>query len=125
MKPVPPRVVLPSTTGRDALIAMVAGLLVLGFVGYGIMQMSKPVPVSKNQLTGLVVGKEFTPQKERQISFSGKKLKSAREIDGEYVLKVRVAKENRVYDVPVEKTQYESKKEGDAVTFARPESEQH
>ena len=122
MKPVPPRVVLPSTTGRDALIAIVAGLLVLAFVGYGIMQMAKPV--QGNQLTGVIVGKEFTPLKERQITFSGKKLKGTREIDGEYVLKVRVMPENRVYDVPVEKAQYEAKKEGDAMTFLRPESEQ-
>ena len=123
MNPVPPRVVLPSTTKRDALIAIIAGLLVLVFVGYGIMQMAKPV--QGNTLTGVIVGKEFTPMKERQITFSGKQLKSARVIDGEYVLKVRVMPESRVYDVPVEKAQYEAKKEGDAMTFLRPESEQH
>ena len=122
MKPVPPRLVLPSSTKREALIAIVAGLLVLAFVGYGIMQMAKPV--QGNQLTGVIVGKEFTPLKERQITFSGKKLKGTREIDGEYVLKVRVMPENRVYDVPVEKAQYESQKEGDTMTFLRPESEQ-
>ena len=122
MKPVPPRLVLPSTTKREALVAIAAGLLVLVFVGYGIMQMAKPV--QGNQLTGVIVGKEFTPMKERQITFSGKQLKSAREIAGEYVLKVRVAPQNRVYDVPVEKADYESKKEGDTMTFLRPESEQ-
>ena len=125
MKPDPPRLVLPSSTKREALIAIVAGLLVLVFVIFAIMQMAKPAPVSSNQLTGLIVGKEFTPMKERQITFSGKKLKGARDIDGEYVLKVRVMPENRVYDVPVEKAQYEAKKEGDAMTFLRPESEQH
>ena len=124
MKPVPPRLVLPSTTKREALVAIIAGLLVLVFVGYGIMQMAKPAPVNSNQLTGVIVGKEFTPMKERRITFSGKKLKSAREIDGEYVLKVRVMPESRVYDVPVEKAQYESQKEGDTMTFLRPESEQ-
>ena len=123
MNSVPPRVVLPSTTRRDALVAIVAGLLVLAFVGYGIMQMAKPA--KGNQLTGVIVGKEFTPLKERQITFSGRQLKSARETDGEYVLKVRVAKENRIYDVPVEKAEYEAKKDGDAMTFLRPESEQN
>ena len=122
MSPVPPRLIVPSTTKRDALIAVVAGLFILAFVGYGIMQMGKPM--RGNQVTGVIVGKEFTPQKERQISFSGRQLKSAREIDGEYVFKVRVAKENRVYDVPVEKEEYQAKKEGDAMTFMRPESEQ-
>lgn len=124
MNPVPPRVVLPSTTKRDALIAVVAGVLVLGLVIFGIMEMAKPAPPSPNLLTGVVVGKQFTPLKERQITFSGKKLKGVREIDGEYVLKVRVPPENRVYDVPVEKPQYEAKKEGDTLTFLRPESEQ-
>ena len=65
MNRVPPRLVLPGTTKRDALIAIAAGLLVLAFVFYGMMQMAKPV--QGNQLTGVIVGKEFTPLKERQI----------------------------------------------------------
>ena len=122
MNPPAPRLVLASTTKRDAFIAIIAGLLVLAFVGYGIMQMSRPV--AGNTLTGVVVGKTFTPQKEQMIDFSGRKIERTREIDGEYVLKVRVEKESRVYEVPVEKPMYESKKEGDAMTFLRPESEQ-
>ena len=117
-----PRVVLPSTTKREALIAVLAGVLVLAFVGYGIFQMSRPVP--GNKLTGVVVGKVFTPQKEQIIDFSGRKIERTRETDGEYVLKVRVEKESRVYEVPVEKPMYEAKKEGDELTFLRPESEQ-
>ena len=122
MNPPAPRVVIASTTKRDALIAIIAGLLVLVFVGYGIMQMSRPV--AGNKLTGVVVGKVFTPQKEQMIDFSGRKIERTREIDGEYVLKVRVEAESRVYEVPVEKPVYESKKEGDAMTFLRPDSEQ-
>ena len=122
MNPPAPRIVIPSTTKRDAFVAIIAGLLVLVFVGYGILQMSRPV--AGNKLTGVVVGKTFTPQKEQIIDFSGRKIERTREIDGEYVLKVRVEPENRVYEVPVEKPMYESKKEGDAMTFLRPESEQ-
>lgn len=122
MNPPAPRLVIPSTTKRDALIAILAGLLILAFVGYGIFQMSRPVP--GNTLTGVIVGKVFTPQREQIIDFSGRKLKGAREIDGEYVLKVRVEADQRVYEVPVEKPVYESKKEGDSITFLRPESEQ-
>ncbi len=122
MSAVPPRFVVPSTTKRDAFIAVIAGLFILAFVVFGIIQMGKPA--RGNQLTGVIVGKEFTPQKERQITFSGRQLKSAREIDGEYVFKVRVAKENRVYDVPVAKDEYQAKKEGDTMSFLRPESEQ-
>ena len=120
MSPPAPRVVIASTTKRDALIAIIAGVLVLVFVGYGIMQMSRPV--AGNKLTGVVVGKVFTPQKEQMIDFSGRKIERTREIDGEYVLKVEA--ESRVYEVPVEKPVYESKKEGDAMTFLRPDSEQ-
>ncbi len=122
MNPPAPRVVIASTTKRDAFIAIIAGLLVLAFVGYGILQMSRPV--AGNKLTGVVVEKTFTPQKEQMIDFSGRKIERTREIDGEYVLKVRVEAENRVYEVPVEKPVYESKKEGDAMSFLRPESEQ-
>lgn len=122
MSPPAPRVVIASTTKRDAFIAIIAGLLVLVFLGYGIMQMSRPV--AGNKLTGVVVGKVFTPQKEQMIDFSGRKIERTREIDGEYVLKVRVEADKRVYEVPVEKPVYEAKKEGDAMTFLRPESEQ-
>ena len=122
MNPLAPRIVIASTTKRDAFIAIIAGLLVLVFLGYGIMQMSRPV--TGNKLTGVVVEKTFTPQKEQMIDFSGRKIERTREIDGEYVLKVRVEAENRVYEVPVEKPVYESKKEGDAMSFLRPESEQ-
>ena len=117
-----PRVVIPSTTKRDAFVAIIAGLFVLAFVGYGIFQMSRPVP--GNTLTGVVVGKIFTPQKEQIIDFSGRKIERTREIDGEYVLKVRVETDQRVYEVPVEKPMYEVKKEGDSMTFLRPDSEQ-
>ena len=98
MSTVPPRYVAPSTAKRDAFVAVAAGLLVLAFLIFGIMQMGKPA--LGNQLTGVIVGKEFTPLKERQIEFSGRQLKAAREIDGEYVFKVRVPEASRVYEVP-------------------------
>ena len=122
MNPPAPRVVIPGTTKREALVAVIAGLLVLAFVGYGIVHMSSPVV--GNKLTGVIVEKVFTPQKERMIDFNGRKIERAREIDGEYLLKIRVEAENRVYEVPVEKPVYQSKKEGDSMTFMRPESEQ-
>lgn len=122
MSTVPPRYVAPSTAKRDAFVAVAAGLLVLAFLIFGIMQMGKPA--LGNQLTGVIVGKEFTPLKERQIEFSGRQLKAAREIDGEYVFKVRVPEASRVYEVPVEKEEYLAKKVGDQMTFVRPSSEQ-
>jgi hypothetical protein len=113
--------VLPATTKRDALLATIAGLLILGFIVFGVVEMSRPV--AGNKLTGVILEKSFAPQKERQVDFTGGRIDRTREIDGEYVLKVRVEKENRVYDVPVEKALYESRKVGDSITFMRPESE--
>ena len=72
-----------------------------------------------------MIEKIFTPQKERQIAFDGRHLKEAKEIAGEYVLKVRVESEKRTYEVPVEEPLYKAKNLGDSVTFLRPASEQH
>jgi hypothetical protein len=118
-----PRVIIPSTSKRDVAIAVAAGLLVLAFIGYGVMHMA--APVTGNKLTGVVVGRVFTPFKERQVSFNGRKIEGVQEIDGEYVLKVRVDAMQRTYEVPVEKPEYEAKKDGDSLTFIRPPSEQH
>jgi hypothetical protein len=85
--------------------------------------MSPPVP--GNKLTGTVIEKVFTPQKERQVSFSGRKIEGVKEIAGEYVLKVRVEPDKRIYEVPVEQPVYDSKKVGDTLTFIRPPSEQN
>jgi hypothetical protein len=118
-----PKIVLPNTKRRDTLIAIVAGLLILSFVGYGIVWMSKPHE-SQNILAGVIVEKQFTPRKEEQISFSGKRIEGVKQIDGDYVLKVRVEKEDRTYDVPVEKPVYQNRKVGDKMEFVRPPSEQ-
>jgi len=118
-----PPLVIPSTTKRDALIAGLIGLVILAFVGYGITHMS--APIVGNKLTGVVTEKVFTPQKETQVSFNGRRIEGTKEIAGEFVLKVRVEEEKRTYEVPVEQEVYESKKLGDSLTFLRPESEQH
>jgi hypothetical protein len=122
MPPKTAPLVIPSTGRRDALIAIVAGLVVLAFIGYGVMHMAQPV--AGNKLTGTILEKVFTPQKEQQIDFSGRHLEGAREIAGEFLLKVRVEEQKRTYEVPVEQAVYESKKVGDSFTFLRPPSEQ-
>src|SRR5687767_10707512 len=118
MKPRDPRTIVSNTSVRDTVIAVVAGALVLAFVLYGIMTMSKPG--SRNTLTGTVIAKHFTPMPERQINFSGRKLEGVKEIEGEYVLEVRVEEENRTFQVPVERSLYESRKVGDSLKFVRP-----
>lgn len=119
----PARVVIPNTTKRDALIAIVSGVLVLAFLIYGIVQMSQPI--TGNKLTGVVISKQATPHKEQLIEFNGRKIEAVKEIDGEFILKVRVEPGARVYEVPVSKAMYESHEKGDSLTFIRPPSEQH
>ncbi|MEP6669967.1 MAG: hypothetical protein ABJF10_12485 [Chthoniobacter sp.] len=119
-KPAP--FVVPSTGRRDALIAIIAGLLILAFMAYGMMHMA--APVTGNKLTGTILEKTFTPQKERQVSFNGGHIEGTKEIAGEFLFKVRVEDQKRTYEVPVEQPVYESKKVGDQMTFLRPPSEQ-
>ena len=119
----PAPLVIRNTTARDTVIAILIATVILGFLGYGVFHMAQPV--QGNQLTGTVVAKQFTPLKEQLVDFDGRRLKGARESEGEYVLKVRVdAAGGRMYDVPVAKGLFEAKKEGDTVTFMRPRSEQ-
>ncbi len=119
-----PRVVVPSTTFRDAMIAGAAGLLVLVFLIYGIVHFASESSRAKaNTLTGVVTEKQFTAAPQEEISVGRKGLKT-KQIDGEYVLKVHIESEGRDFEVPVEKSTYQSKIVGDSVTFLRPPSEQ-
>lgn len=119
----PPKVILRSTTLRDSLVGGLIAVLVLGFLAYGIRHMAQPV--QGNKVTGTVVEKVFVPLKEQQVEFSGRKIKAVREVEGEFVLKVRVdSMQGRVFDVPVEKSLYEFKAVGDSLTFMKPPSEQ-
>ncbi len=121
-KPAGERVVIVNNTRRDALIAAVAGFLVLGFILYGISSfMSQSNQARSNTVTGIVIEKQFTAAPEQQISVGGKGLK-IREIDGEYLLKVKAGPEERIYEVPVEKSTYQLKNVGDSLTFLKPSS---
>jgi len=123
MKRVDPRTVVPSTTVRDAIIAAVAGLLVLAFIIYGFFHFATASSRAKAATaTGTIIEKVFTPAPEEQISVGRKGLK-AKAIEGEFVLKVRVEEENREFEVPVEKKVFEAKKVGDSLSFLRPPSE--
>jgi hypothetical protein len=124
-KPPLTRVVVPSTTRRELLIAVAAGVGVFAFVGYGIAVMSGwQKKASTNTLTGKIVGKHFTPAPEDQISFNRKTGLKSEHIAGEYVLEVRVKEEERTFEVPVDGNTYEAVRVGSSFTFIRPRSEQ-
>ena len=118
-----PRVVIKTNSARDMAITIVAVVLLVAALVFGVMQLrDKP---QGNSLKGEIVEKVFTPMKEEIVEFSGRRLKAARESEGEFVLKVRVDSEGgRVFEVPVTKGIYVSKTTGDSLTFIRPKSEQ-
>ncbi len=118
-----PRVVIPNTTFRDALIAAVGGLLILAFIVYGMLNfINQSKSAQSNTLTGTIVEKVFTSAPEELITVGSKGLKT-KMIDGEYLFKVRVGSEARIFQVPVEKSTYQMKVVGDSQTFLRPRSE--
>lgn len=124
LPPTASRPVLRDTARRDTAIAVVCGLLVLGFIGYGVVTMnSGQQAASTNTLSGKVVAKKFTPAPQEEISFGSKGLKASRTA-GEYLLEVRVDREDRTFQVPVDASTYEATRTGDRQTFQRPRSEQ-
>jgi hypothetical protein len=122
-KPIPARVVVPNTTRREAILAVLAGIGILGFVGYGVFVMTgMQNKATTNTLTGTIVAKHFTPAPEDQISFSRKTGIKQEHIAGEYQLDVKV--EGRTFEVPVDGNTYEAVRIGGSFTFIRPRSEQ-
>ena len=113
-----------ANTRREMLFAVACGLLVLGFVGYGVMTMSSKQQVASiNTVSGKVVGKKFIPGPQEEISFGSKGVK-AKKVAGEYLLEIRVEREDRTFEVPVDQAVYETARIGDTQTFLRPRSEQ-
>ena len=112
-----------ANTRREMLFAVACGALILGFVGYGVMTMSsKQQAASVNTVSGKVVAKKFIPEPEEQVSFGSKGVK-AKKVAGEYILEIRVEREERTFEVPVEQATYEAARIGDQQTFLRPRSE--
>jgi|GEM_PF-1292657 len=122
--PKPGPVIVPAVSRRETIIAFASGLGVLGLLVYGVLQMGDgQQKASSNTLTGKVVGRSFTPLKEEVIAFGRNGLKSHQSA-GEYILKVRVPSENRVFEVPVDGNTYEAVLDGASFSFMRPHSEQ-
>ena len=113
-----------ANTRREMLFAVTCGLLVLGFVGYGVMTLgSKQQSASINTVSGKVMGKKFIPGPQEEISFGSKGVKATK-VAGEYILEIRVDREDRTFEVPVDQPAYEAARVGDTQTFLRPRSEQ-
>ncbi len=124
MNPAPPnRVVVQPSSRKEIAITISCVVLLLALLAGGVMQLrEKP---KGNGVKGMIVEKVFTPLKEEIVEFSGKHLQATKASEGEFVFKVRVDSEDaRVFEVPVSKAVYDSKKVGDSMSFIRPRSEQ-
>src|SRR5215210_7751609 len=99
----PQPIVVPSTTKRDVIVGIVAGLLVLGFVAYAFLHTSRGV--AGKTLTGTITAKHFKPLPETETQITiGKGGVREREVEGEYTFEVRVESENgKLYTVWVDK----------------------
>jgi len=119
-----PRTIVADSGHRDKLIAVCFGLVVLAFIVFAFVVMSREQGApSTNQLTGTIVAKNFSGEKETEINVGRKGLKS-RTTDSGYSFEIKVPPENRTYEVPVNKALYDSRKVGEKQSFIRPHSEQ-
>ena len=114
------KIVVVRTTKRDVLIGIVVGVLILGFIGFGIYSLARNT--GGGDLTGTITARTFTPQPEQQISIGRAGLQE-RKVDGSYTFEVSVGPEKRIYTVWVDKEVYASHKAGDRFTFPRPPPE--
>lgn len=111
-------VVVQTTRTRDVVLGVAIGLLVLGFVIYGIMSMSNRV--MGNDLIGTITAKHFTPQAEEQQITLGKGGLNEKTVTGEYRFEVQVPPENKIYTVWVDKVVYDARNVGEEFRFPRP-----
>lgn len=120
----PKRPVIPNTSQRDTIIAILVGIAILAFVAVGIIMLGRePGRPSANQLTGTIVAKHARGEREQEIRV-GRKGLASEETDTGYSFEIHVEKDGRSYDVPVSKQLFDTRKVGDQQSFIRPPSEQ-
>ena len=110
---------MPDTKWRDTLIAVAAGVGVLAFVLYAMFSLGRQAN-STGWVEGVIVGKEFVPRPETQITVGQGGVQS-RTLAGEYLFRVRLSQENgKIYTVFVDSSVYEAQREEDRFYFVKP-----
>lgn len=122
-----PVMVAPNTSRRDTIIAVLCGALLLGAILFAINYLhdQQGLP-STNELRGTIVAKHDAGEREQEISVlhKGRRGLQSEETDSGYSFTIRVEKEQRTYEVPVNEGLYRSRKIGEQQSFMRPPSEQ-
>lgn len=92
------------------LVAVVAGLLVLALVIYGILNLGSGSAGST--ITGIVVEKKFTPQEETQITIGAGGVRSA-EKKGIWLVQVKSNSDGEIYNVWLDEESFNRLQVGD------------
>jgi hypothetical protein len=107
-----PRTIKSKNSPRTIITALAIGILLLGFILFAVFPSGSGILDAKK--SGVLVGKEFVPQPERQITLGEEGSISARDKEGEYLLTVEVPNVGgKKYTVWVNKKLYESLQVGD------------
>lgn len=111
-----PRVVKPHTPPRLIVASVLIALFVFSFIIFAVWQSGRGI--TEARMSGIVIAKEFVPEPERQITVGREGGVTARDKEGDYMLKVEVTSADGVkktYDVWLtKKEQYEAIKIGDS-----------
>jgi hypothetical protein len=117
-------VVIPKYTRADVIKMIFMALAILGAISVLLVLGMKHIKKNSGRLpiSGTIISHYKTGVKETDLDVSRRGVKKEIVDTGLY-LKVKVASEDRTYDVMVDQTTWDSKKDGDTIIFHRPESE--
>lgn len=119
-----PIVVSGGLNRRDIILAIAIVVGLLGFVFAAIY--STGTAKNPNMLTGVIQEKYKTGEQVRDIVVSAEKGSrgiTEKIVNSGHYLKVYVAELDKVYNVMLAQSEWETKKVGDKIDFLRPESE--
>ena len=121
-KPPRPRVIVSGVNRRDVIIGVLVALAVIGFIAFAVLNSGGYK--ERNKITGIVRSHE-APGPREMLMIVSKKGVTEKTADTGYSLKVWVESEKREFEVMVSKEDWDKTKDGDALSFLRPKSEQH
>lgn len=118
----PPRkspLVVPAASRRELIIAIIAGVILAGFIIFGIIRMGGEA--AGLYLSGEITEKHFEPLPETRISLGSAGLVKEN-LAGDYTFNVRVPGD-KDYTVWVDKPTFDAQKVGNTFRFPRPPEE--
>ena len=121
-KPPRPRVIVSGVNRRDIIIGVLVALAVIGFIAFAVFNSGGYK--ERNKLSGTVRSHSAPGPSETLMTVSRKGV-TEKTADTGYSLKVWVESEKREFEVMVSKEDWDKTKDGDALSFLRPKSEQH